>query len=148
MDFAYSDKVEALRQQLQGFVEREIAPRHHEWTALTEAGKYPTDIMERLKGKAFEEGLWNLFLPESDRGAGLSNLDYASLCEVMGRSHLAPEVFNCNAPDTGNMEVLERYGTEAQKAEWLTPLLEGEIRSCFAMRTTPADPISRIGRTP
>lgn len=134
-----SPKAEALRQSLLAFMDAHIYPNEHafhvhengpdRWTRLP--------LLEDLKARARAEGLWNLFLPDSHRGAGLSNLDYAHLCEVMGRSPIAPEVFNCSAPDTGNMETLERYGTEAQKARWLEPLLAGEIRSCFSM-TEPA----------
>ena len=135
MDFAYSAKVEALQEKLRGFMDDHIYPNEARYAEEIATGDrwQPSAIMEKLKDKAKAAGLWNLFLPESERGAGLSNLEYAPLCEIMGRSPLAPEVFNCSAPDTGNMEVIERYGTAAQKREWLEPLLEGRIRSCFAM---------------
>ena len=139
MDFIHSDKVKALQEKLAAFMEAEIYPNEARHEGEMAAGDRwrPTAVLEELKAKARLEGLWNLFLPHSPRGAGLSNLEYAPLCEIMGRSLMAPEVFNCAAPDTGNMETIELYGTEAQKAQWLEPLLEGRIRSCFAM-TEPA----------
>lgn len=136
MDFEYSQKVRELRQKLLSFVEREIAPCHQEWTKLTEAGTYPTTIIERLKAKAFEEGLWNLFLPglKSDEpGTRLSNLEYAPLAEIMGRFPWCSEVFNCSAPDTGNMEVLHLFATPEQRRTWLDPLLIGDIRSVVSI---------------
>jgi len=135
MDFDYSPKVKDLQARLTAFMDAHIYPnerRFHE--EVGEGDRWqPTKVVEELKVKARAAGLWNLFLPESKRGAGLTNLEYAPLCEIMGRVPFAPEVFNCSAPDTGNMETLERYGSEAQKKEWLEPLLEGKIRSCFAM---------------
>ncbi|WCK54402.1 acyl-CoA dehydrogenase [Aneurinibacillus sp. Ricciae_BoGa-3] len=136
MNFEYSDKVKNLQAKLNRFMEENVYPNEKLYEQqLNEASDRWTipPIIEELKSKAKEEGLWNLFLPESERGAGLINLEYAPLCEIMGRSLIGPEVFNCNAPDTGNMEVLERYGTEEQKHKWLVPLLNGEIRSCFSM---------------
>ena len=143
MDFDYSPKVQQLQARLSAFMDEHIYPNevafHAEIDANRAAGNawVPTKIMEALKLKARAAGLWNLFLPDSDQGAGLSNLDYAPLCEIMGRVHWAPEVFNCSAPDTGNMEVLARYGTPEQQQQWLAPLLDGRIRSCFGM-TEPA----------
>ena len=138
MNFEFSDKVKELQQRLQSFMNQHIYPNEQRF--LDEVGRNrwaPTRVIEKLKPKARAAGLWNLFLSNDENGAGLTNLEYAPLCEVMGRSHMAPEVFNCSAPDTGNMEVLARYGTPEQKARWLKPLLAGEIRSCFAM-TEPA----------
>jgi acyl-CoA dehydrogenase len=139
MEFAYSDKVAGLQDKLRDFMDRHIYPNEAQHAREIETGDrwQPTALMEDLKKKAKLEGLWNLFLPHSPRGAGLSNLEYAPLCEIMGRAPMASEVFNCSAPDTGNMETLELYGNEAQKEQWLKPLLAGEIRSCFAM-TEPA----------
>src|SRR5947208_10629275 len=140
MDFAYSDKVKTLQGKLARFMDEHVYPNERRFRDEVEANRargdpwVPTKLIEELKPKARAEGLWNLFLPRSPRAPeGLSNLDYAHLCEIMGRIHWAPEVFNCSAPDTGNMETLELYGTEAQKEQWLAPLLEGKIRSCFAM---------------
>jgi len=139
VDFAYSDKVKALQEKLGRFMDDQIYPNEHRYhEGLGEANRWqPRPIVEELKPKAKAAGLWNLFLPESEYGAGLTNLEYAPLCEIMGRVNWAPEVFNCSAPDTGNMEVLVRYGTPEQKKQWLEPLLEGKIRSAFAM-TEPA----------
>ena len=139
MHFEYTDRVKALQKKLLAFMDEHIYPNervYHE--QINEGDRWqPTAIIEELKPKARAAGLWNLFLPENPYGEGLSNLEYAPLCEIMGRSTMAPEVFNCSAPDTGNMEVLARYGSEEQKERWLKPLLNGEIRSCFAM-TEPA----------
>src|SRR5438034_3971807 len=136
MEFEFSKKTKMYAEQLGDFMNKYIYPNEKVFQEQLDSG--PTrwqvpPIMEELKAKARERALWNLFLPESERGAGLTNLEYAPLCEIMGRSPIAPEVFNCSAPDTGNMEVLERYGTPDQKKQWLEPLLEGKIRSAFAM---------------
>jgi acyl-CoA dehydrogenase len=135
MDFDYSPKVLELKARVEAFMAEHIYPNEARMlAAIAEGDRWqPLALMEDLKQRARAAGLWNLWLPQSARGAGLSNLEYAPLCEVMGRSPFAPEAFNCSAPDTGNMEVLERYGTEAQKRQWLAPLLAGEIRSAFAM---------------
>jgi acyl-CoA dehydrogenase len=135
MIFEFSDKVKDLQKRLQAFMDEYIYPNEKTYYAQVAEGNrwQPVQIIEDLKPVAREKGLWNLFLPESEYGAGLTNTEYAPLCEIMGRSVFAPEVFNCSAPDTGNMEVLTRYGSEEHKERWLRPLLEGEIRSCFAM---------------
>ena len=135
MDFAYSPRVQQLRERLIAFMEEHVYPAEAVFERQVAEGDrwQPTAIMEELKARARAEGLWNLFLPESDHGAGLSNLEYAPLAEIMGRSLIGPEPFNCSAPDTGNMEVLVRYGSAEQKKQWLEPLLAGEIRSGFAM---------------
>lgn len=143
MEFAHTAKVKDLQQRVTAFMDAHVYPNeaafHDEVETNRRAGNpwVPTKIMEELKEKARAAGLWNLFLPESSLGAGLTNLEYAPLCEIMGRSEIAPEAFNCSAPDTGNMEVLARYGSPAQQERWLKPLLAGEIRSAFAM-TEPA----------
>src|SRR3954465_14894767 len=135
MLYQESQKVVELKHRVRSFMDRYVYPNEERYYREAEDlgpwKVYP--VVEELKPRAREEGLWNLFLPESEHGAGLTTLEYAPLCEVMGRSHLAPELFNCSAPDTGNMEVLARYGTREHQARWLKPLLAGEIRSCFAM---------------
>ena len=136
MNFQYSEQTEKVRQRLIAFMDEHVYPNEATFHRQGAEGDrwQPTRIVEEVKAKARAAGLWNLFLPESDYGAGLSNTEYAPLCEIMGRAApFAPEVFNCSAPDTGNMEVLVRYGTPEQRREWLEPLLAGEIRSCFAM---------------
>jgi len=136
MEFAYSDKVNALREKLQAFMDEHVYPNEATYDAQLAGAAdrwQPVPIVQELKVKARKAGLWNLFLPESHYGAGLTNLEYAPLCEIMGRVLWSSEVFNCSAPDTGNMETIERYGSEAHKKEWLVPLLEGEIRSAFCM---------------
>src|ERR1700761_8045565 len=139
MDFSFSPKVKELQARVSAFMDEHVYPNEARFHAEIAQGDrwQPTKVVEELKAKAKEAGLWNLFLPESARGAGLTNLEYAPLCEIMGRSGLGPETFNCSAPDTGNMEVFERYGTPEHKERWLKPLLAGEIRSAFAM-TEPA----------
>jgi acyl-CoA dehydrogenase len=138
MEFAHSERARSAMQRLSHFMREEVAPAEPAYAAALVGGpdwrrwRQPA-VMEALKAKARQAGLWNLFLPETEFGAGLSNVEYAPLAEIMGRSFIASEVFNCSAPDTGNMEVLVRYGSEAQKSRWLAPLLNGEIRSAFCM---------------
>ena len=135
MDFGYSPKVKQLREQVDAFMQEHVFPAEAIFHQQVNEGDrwQPTAIVEELKDKARAAGLWNLFLPESELGAGLTNLEYAPLAELMGRSGLASEAFNCSAPDTGNMETIVRYGSEEHKEKWLKPLLAGEIRSCFGM---------------
>ncbi|HEX7044958.1 MAG TPA: acyl-CoA dehydrogenase family protein [Burkholderiales bacterium] len=139
MEFAYSEKTKALQAKLQAFMDEYIYPNEDRVYAEVDENRakgnpwVPIKLLEELKAKARAQGLWNLFLPDSEYGAGLTNLEYAPLCEIMGRVPFAPEVFNCSAPDTGNMEVLVRYGSPEHKKQWLEPLLEGKIRSAFAM---------------
>ena len=136
MDFCYSDNTELLRAQLNNFMHDHIVPRIAQWRNEVASGQYPVSFMEDLKELAKSEGLWNLFLPglrSDEPGTRLSNLEYAPLAEIMGRVPWSSEVFNCNAPDTGNMEVLHMFATEQQRQDWLEPLLNGDIRSAFAM---------------
>ena len=136
MDFAFSPRVETLRRQLQDFMDAHVVPRHAQWLAEARGGGLPVSFMADLKALAQSEGLWNLFLPglrDDEPGTRLSNLEYAPLAEIMGRIPWASEVFNCSAPDTGNMELLHLFASPAQRQRWLLPLLAGEIRSAFAM---------------
>jgi acyl-CoA dehydrogenase len=138
VSFEFTDKMKELQGRLQSFMDEHIYPNEQRVHQEIERDRWtPSRTIEELKPKARAAGLWNLFLPNDEHGAGLTNFEYAPLCETMGRSMIAPEVFNCSAPDTGNMEVIARYGTPEQKEQWLKPLLAGEIRSCFAM-TEPA----------
>jgi acyl-CoA dehydrogenase len=138
MKFELSEPAKDFQKRLTAFMDEHIYPNERRFEDEIASNRWsPARIIEELKQKARAAGLWNLFLPDSEHGAGLTNLEYAPLCEIMGRSFMAPEVFNCSAPDAGNMEVLARYGTPEQKERWLRPLLAGEIRSCFAM-TEPA----------
>ena len=135
MDFTFNEKTKEYQERVSAFMDKNIYPNEHRFHQEIAIGDrwQPVALLEELKPLAKEAGLWNLFLPDSNRGAGLKNIEYAPLAEIMGRVEFASEVFNCSAPDTGNMETIERYGTEAQKQEWLEPLLEGKIRSAFAM---------------
>ncbi len=136
MDFAYSDKVEGLRAKLQDFMDAHVQPADAQWKHETEDGRYPMALIDGLKAKAKAAGLWNLFIPAlkpDEPGTRLTNLEYAPLAEIMGRLYWSSEVFNCNAPDTGNMEILHMFATPEQRQRWLLPLLNGEIRSCVGI---------------
>jgi acyl-CoA dehydrogenase len=139
MEFTFNEKTREYQERVSAFMDEHIYPNEHRFHEQVATGDrwQPVQLIEELKPLARSAGLWNLFLPDSHRGAGLKNIEYAPLAELMGKVEFASEVFNCSAPDTGNMETIERYGTEAQKQEWLEPLLEGKIRSAFAM-TEPA----------
>ena len=136
MEFEFPDKVKAIQEQLERFMEENVYPAEkvaeEQVTASGDPHHFPA-VIQDLQIKAREIGLWNLFLPDEKYGAGLTNYEYTPLCEIMGRSFIAPRIFNCAAPDTGNMEILAEFGTEEQKKRWLEPLLAGEIRSCFSM---------------
>ena len=136
MDIELTDRAKQVQEQLQRFMDEQIYPNERLYVEQVEASGDPHHepaILKELRGKAKALGLWNLFLPDAEHGAGLTNLEYTPLCETMGRSPIAPRVFNCAAPDTGNMEILAEFGTPEQKKRWLQPMLEGEIRSCFSM---------------
>jgi acyl-CoA dehydrogenase len=136
MDFELSDRSRQVQEQLQRFMDEHVYPNERTYAEQVETSGDPHHepaIMKELRGKAKAAGLWNLFLPDAEHGAGLSNLEYTPLCEIMGRSPIAPRVFNCAAPDTGNMEILAEFGTPEQRKRWLEPMLEGDIRSCFSM---------------
>ena len=150
MGFQFSEASLDLRERLTAFMDRHVYPNENVYWEQIDAAEdrwASPPIIEELKARAKGEGLWNLFLPDSHYGAGLTNLDYAPLAEIMGRVYWASEVFNCSAPDTGNMETIERYGTPEQKKQWLEPLLAGEIRSAFSM-TEPEVASSRCNQHP
>ncbi|MCH8506017.1 MAG: acyl-CoA dehydrogenase family protein [Ectothiorhodospiraceae bacterium] len=136
MDFAYSQRAQSFKRQVETFMEQYVLPYNAQWHAEVERGAYPLELVNNIKDLAKWDGLWNLFLPglpDDAPGVGLSNLDYAPVAEAMGRVHWASEVFNCSAPDTGNMELLHLFATPEQRSLWLEPLLDGSLRSCFAM---------------
>src|SRR3954447_9441320 len=136
MDFELTDRAKNFRDRLQAFMDERVYPAEPVWVEQLRSADDPhvhAPVIEELKEEAKSRGLWNLFLPDEEHGAGLSNCDYAPLAEILGRARIASEACNCSAPDTGNMEVLHQFGTPEQKDRWLTPLLEGEIRSAFAM---------------